>query len=182
MFGLGFLLDKSNFSSYLGHSTAEDCFGKWYYGHTTDSTVLESGIPINQMIQISMDGPNVNWRIYSFLKDKLSKDFDNKFINIGSCGLHVVHNSFKTVATSSGWNIASIFTSLFKDAPARREDYTKITGSLLMPRTFCGHRWLKNIPVCERALQLWENIKAFVKAVKEKGIANPDNKSYATVK
>jgi len=34
----------------------------------------------------------------------------------------------------------------------------------------------------KRALQLRKNIEAFVKAVKEKRISNPDNKSYATIK
>jgi hypothetical protein len=51
-------------------------------------------------------------------------------INIGSCGLHVIHNSFKTGAAASGWDISSVLRSLyylFKDAPARREDYAKIT-------------------------------------------------------
>ena len=168
-----------HFSFILGHTTAEDMVKHF------DSAVLESGYPISQMIQISMDGPNVNWKFYSIIREKISADFDTKLINIGSCGLHVIHNSFKTGATASGWDISSILTSLyrlFKDAPARREDYTKITGSLLMPQKFCGHRWLENIPVCERALQLWENIEAFVKAVKEKTIANPGNKSYATLK
>ena len=51
-----------------------------------------------------------------------------------------------------------------------------------MPLKFCNHRWLENVPVCERALQIWDRIEPFVKAVKEKSIKNPANKSFATMK
>lgn len=61
-----------------------------------NSAVLESGLPIREIIQISTDGPNVNWKFYKLVKEKLSEEFDDtKLINIGSCGLHIIHNSFK---------------------------------------------------------------------------------------
>ena len=151
-----------------------------------NTAVLESALPIREIIQISMDGPNVNWKFYKLVREKLSEEFDDtKLINIGSCGLHIIHNSFKSGATASGWDISSLLSSLyylFKDAPARREDYTRVTESSLLPMKFCGHRWLENVPVCERALALWPSIEAFVTAVKEKKIANPGNKSFAVVK
>ena len=126
-----------------------------------NTAVLASGLPIREIIQISMDGPNVNWKFYKLVKEKLSEESDDtKLINIGSCGLHITDNSFKSGATASGWDISSLLSSLyylFKDAPARREDYTRI-----LPLKFCGHRWLENVPVCERALALWQSIEAFV--------------------
>ena len=73
-----------------------------------------------------MDGPNINWKFYSVIKEKLSTDFDAMLINICSCGLHVLHNNFKAGATASGWVVSSILASLyqlFKDAPAQREYY-----------------------------------------------------------
>ena len=46
-----------------------------------------------------------------------------------------------------GWQVSSFLSSLyylFKDAPARREDFVTISGSSLMPLKFVSHRWLEN--------------------------------------
>ena len=40
-----------------------------------------------------------------------------------------------------------VCTNLFKDAPARREDFVTISGSTLMPLKCVAHRWLENVPV-----------------------------------
>ena len=132
-----------------------------------NTAVLESGVPIREIIQISMDGPNVNWKFCKLVKEKLSEEFDDtKLINIGYCCLHIIHNIFKSGATASGWDISCLLPSLyymFNYAPARREDYTRITENSSLPLKFCGHRWLENIPVCERALTLWQSIEAFVR-------------------
>ena len=104
-----------------------------------------------------MDGPNVNWKFYRSIKQDIVNDYDNDLINIGSCGLHVihVHNSFKSGAEATHWGISSFLSSLcylFKDAPARLDDYQKCEGSSLRPLKFVSHRWLENVPVCERAI------------------------------
>ena len=43
---------------------------------------------------------------------------------------------------------------------------------------FVIHRWLENVPVCERALKLWDNIAAYVKAAEAGKVNQPKNKSY----
>ncbi|KAG1714223.1 hypothetical protein GQR58_001688 [Nymphon striatum] len=132
-------------STFLGHGTANDLMD-----HFTKS-VLESGLPVKNMIQVSMDGPNVNWKFYGNLKKKLNDEYGTSLINIGSCGLHIVHNSFKRGMDATGWKVASFLSSLyylFKDAPARKEDYVNVTSATLMPLKFVKHRWLENVPVC----------------------------------
>ena len=52
--------------------------------------------------------------------------------------------------------------SLFNETPARIEDYMKITESEVFPQQFCGHRWLEDKKVAERALEIWPNITAYV--------------------
>ena len=52
--------------------------------------------------------------------------------------------------------------SLFNETPARREDYTKIIESEVFPQQFCGHKWLEDKKVAERALEIWPNITAYV--------------------
>ena len=54
-----------------------------------------------------MDGPNVNWKFHDLLQEHNSEaDEDaSTLISVGSCGLHVVHNAFKTGAQASEWNV-----------------------------------------------------------------------------
>ena len=151
------------------------------------SSILDSGLPVENMLQISMDGPNVNWKFFKLISEKISLDYGTKLINIGSCGLHVVHNCFKTGSTATDWNpqVSSLLSALyylFKDTPARREDFMTQTGSKLLPQKFVSHRWLENIVVCERALEIWPALKQYVKAVEDKKVTNPKTKSFETVR
>ena len=105
--------------------------------------MLESSLQAKNIIQvmISMDGPSVNWKFYGELKKKVNTDYGTTLINIGSCGWCM---------DATRWQV-SLFLSnlyyLFKDAPARREDFVTISGSTLMP-LIVFHRWLENVPVC----------------------------------
>ena len=44
--------------------------------------------------------------------------------------------------------------NLFIESPAKREDLVKLTGTETFPLPFCGHRWLENKQVAERALEI----------------------------
>ena len=103
---------------------------------------------------------------------------------MGSCGLHTVHNSFKAGVKKSGWNVSSFLSSLYylyKDSPARHEDYRKVSSSTVLPLKFASHRWLENVPVTERALQILERIRMYVKAVRDETVTHPGNKSFEVV-
>ena len=51
-----------------------------------------TALNLSHMIPQSMDGPNVNWSFYSKLMAEVHDDDRNrKSIDIGSCGLHVIH-------------------------------------------------------------------------------------------
>ena len=48
------------------------------------------------MIQVSMDGPNVNWKLLSSIVDeRQSNDDYPELLDIGSCSLHVIHDAFR---------------------------------------------------------------------------------------
>lgn len=47
---------------------------------------------------------------------------------------------------------------------------------LLLPATIIGHRWVENIPVAERAVEVWPMLQTFVDAVKK--VSNPNTASY----
>ena len=116
-----------------------------------EETVENSGLPICNLAQISMDGPSANWKFFTDMKKKLANDFETILINIGSCGLHIVHNSVKTGATVAEWKVEALLSSLyylFKDSPARQEDFSKVSGSIRLPLKFVNHRWMENETIC----------------------------------
>ena len=53
---------------------------------------------INNLIQMGMDGPNVNWKLFDMMKpDRFQKNPKAPpMLGLGSCGLHVVHRAFGT--------------------------------------------------------------------------------------
>ena len=118
-----------------------------------------------------MDGPNVNWKFVDMLSKQLLDKGNSSFLNIGSCGLDVIHGAFRHGSKSTSRELERFLSSifkLFKDIPARREDFIKVTGSSTFALKFCKHRWLKNVPVAERALQLLPHLLCYVQIVQEK--------------
>ena len=114
------------------------------------SAFLGHGRAWNRLIQLAMDGPNVNWALFDKLEKDMDAECDVKLVNIGSCGLHIVHNAFKDGSKATGCEVAhflSALHTLFDDVPARREDFTVATGSCLFPLLFCHHRWVENVNV-----------------------------------
>ena len=60
---------------------------------------------LHNMLQISMDGPNVNWKMIDLIKEE-KREFDSEkpaLLNIGSCGLHVLHGAYKTALCTIDW-------------------------------------------------------------------------------
>ena len=48
-----------------------------------------------RLIQLSMDGPSTNWYVLQLLNDDREEKGYPQIINVGSCGLHVMHGAFK---------------------------------------------------------------------------------------
>lgn len=85
---------------------------------------------------------------------------------------------------ASGWKLEDLFFSLhwlFHDTPARREDFTNVTGSTKFPLRFCKHPWLENLPVAERAQEVWPHIVKYVQSAQAKTVTCPHTKSFQTV-
>lgn len=56
-----------------------------------------------------------------------------------------------------------------------------LTKSNIFALPFCGHRWVENLPLAERALTIWPNIKKYVKAVLTKQFPHPGKSSFDTI-
>src|SRR5258706_98186 len=126
-------------SQFLGHATANDLVDKF-----VDAM---KDLNCRKLIQISMNGPSVNWSFIEKLKNKFERDpGDPLLLELGSCSLHIVHGAFQTGGKASGFDISHLLTSLyyvFNDSPARRDDYTKLISSKTFPLKFCAHRWVE---------------------------------------
>jgi len=78
----------------MGHAAADDLLDKLRCNLT--------GLHIPNLIQVSMDGPNVNWKMFDSLQKELKDNHDVHFLNIGICGLHQVHGAFHRGSKASG--------------------------------------------------------------------------------
>ena len=147
-------------SVFLGHTRAEDLLGKFKSGL--------SKLNARNMLQISMDGPSTNWKFLDLLVQDREESEPNipSLINVGSCGLHIVHGAFKYGATKAGWKLDGVMRSLyncFNDSPARREDYlTANDGDAKFGLKFCSTRWLEDVPVAERAIDIWPCVQKYI--------------------
>lgn len=62
---------------FVGHPRAEDMV------HHFNTGVINSGLSIKNVVQISMARPNVNWKFYDKMKMNLLEEFHTAPINIG---------------------------------------------------------------------------------------------------
>ncbi|KAL7824939.1 hypothetical protein SRHO_G00342960 [Serrasalmus rhombeus] len=171
----GYVQSRYMGSHFMGHGTAQDLL----------KLIKEAlhQLDRSRLVSVSMDGPNVNWKLMDLLQhDHAEKYGGAQLVSVGSCGLHTLHNAFR--AGFSMWHVDKILKAmhtLFHNVPARREDYVQVTKSILFPKPFCGHRWLENLPVVERALAAWPSLMLYVNAVFKKQLPNPKTASFDTI-
>lgn len=150
-------------SQFLGHTKACDLVDNFKDGLKT--------LDPRKLFQISMDGPSTNWKFYEDLMEDRKCDSELPIlVDLGSCGLHVVHGSLKSAVEATEWNILTILSSLwflFKDSPARRQDFKNVTGTDTFPLKFCPTRWVEDIPVVKRAIMIWPEVIKYIDSQKK---------------
>lgn len=85
----------------------------------------------------------------------------SRFLEYGSCGLHVIHGAVGTGHGKAGWKVNEMLMSayyLFKDSPARRAEYQDLTGSNDFPSKFCATRWVENVNVATKFLKVFDAV------------------------
>ena len=112
-----FVISSDESHSYEFHKEQMDFFVKYFnkdivvcryltsrfHGHTCAEDLkkeFEEGIQevdMKKMVQVSRDGPNVNWKLYdNIVKERNQNDDYPALTDIGSCNLHVVHGVFRS--------------------------------------------------------------------------------------
>ena len=85
-----------------------------------------------------MDGPNVNFKLVDLLQKEHAELYGGaQVVTVGSCGLHTVYNALKAGFTM--WQLEKLLRAmhfLFHNVPARREDFTSLTGPPAFPCPF----------------------------------------------
>ena len=111
-------------SEFMGRSTADDVLETFQNG--------TSEVNKSKVMLVSYDGPNV---YLAFLKKYASvreeKELD-PIMDLGTCGLHLVHGSVKAGAKASEWELQKLLKTMWQFihyAPARRTMYENISES-----------------------------------------------------
>ncbi|XP_077484032.1 uncharacterized protein LOC144094048 [Amblyomma americanum] len=155
-------------SVFMGHSRAEDIQEKLL-------NALDC-LPLSKIVHLSMDGPNVNLKCFKNLQSHLQNNYQVQCLELGTCGLHTLHNAYRAGVGASKWCLDTLLSSLsglFHDAPARRDDFASVTGQTTYPLNFVSHRWVENVPVIERAILSWPHVSKYVQCTRVKQVSLP---------
>ena len=171
-------------SEFLGKATHADLFE--CFKRLDENPNMPS---LNYMIQISMDGPNVNHATLDKVeKDLIKFKYRHGLLDMGTHGLHTVHNGFKisnqvsNKKNPTSWGFGAFLQSLhtlLKYCPARVEEYQTVTGAKSdeLPQAFSSTRWLENVIPAQHAVKMVDHLRIYVVAAE-----NPQNKSVTEPK
>ena len=67
----------------------------------------------NNFLQIFTDGPNVNLKFLELMVENRVTEL-SPLIDIGTCGLHTVHNSLKAGIKSARWIVGKVMKAMWK--------------------------------------------------------------------
>ena len=103
-----------------------------FFGHAEGEVVataihekmLEDGLPIERMVTLVRDGPNVNKTIFRKMNELIKHDHPDfaGLVDLGSCTIHTVHNAFGKGMQQCGKEIEQLcmdLHSLFKYSATR---------------------------------------------------------------
>ena len=60
------------------------------------------------MIQLCMDGPNINWKVFDLLQSHRKEAEWSPLLNLGSCSFHIVRGAFQTGNKVTHWEIDKV--------------------------------------------------------------------------
>ena len=141
----------------------------------------EDKVNLSSLLTLSSDGPNVNKTIFRAVNTSLKGAGNPGMINIGTCNLHVVHNSFCKAFEAYGTPVDDLAVDIhsFFISSARREDFKFIQlEEEVETHTFLRHvpsQWLILGPVVDRLIEQWEPLQKYFT-----DLANKDPKNAPT--
>jgi hypothetical protein len=171
-------------STFLGHSTATDIMRSLISVHRQLDVV-------ENMTQLSMDGPNVNFLVHKEISWYKSENNPSSpaLLELGTCGLHNVHGAYKAGQLAASWPVKRLLKScyvVFHNSPARRADYLHANNiddreetASDFPQSFCGHRWLENGGAIQRLVHIIDKIQNYVQYIQRQPVSKrPTSSSF----
>ena len=171
-------------SLFFGHAEGE------LVATTMYNKMNEDRLPVERMVTLVRDGPNVNKTIFRKMNQLISDDHPQfpGLLDLGSCTIHTVHNAFGKGIQQFGKEIDQLcmdLHSLFKYSAARREDFKELQFDMdLEMHNFQQHtnvRWLSMGPAIKRVLEQWEAICRFVTELSKDPKKVPKSINYKRV-
>ena len=122
-----------------------------------------TGLNDEKMLQVSMDGPNINKAFLSMLNEEHQTNESSTFIDIGTCGLHTINRSLQTGAKATDWNLKKLLPSMyqiFHESPSRASDYEQMAETTRsdFPYMFCAIHWAEDQSVARKAREVWSKV------------------------
>ena len=124
-------------SVFLGHSRHTDLYNSF--------TSMMDELSEDKLVQLSMDGPSVNIKLLQVVQDDRKDKGLPQVLDIGSCGLHTLHGSFKMGIEKSEWEMKSLMKASFNilhDSTARWYDYESEKIFKISTPFFFAVRWI----------------------------------------
>ena len=144
-----------------------------FIGHCDSSYLVQHFIDFSKemkwdnsyLLQLGMDGPSVNKAFEKKLSGKLHNEMNESFINVGTCQLYIVHNSFRKTITTFDFNFYDFFCNIhffFKLSSGRREDFKDMENmtniSVQYALRHVEARWLSMKGIAVKITNQWENL------------------------
>ena len=97
------------------------------------------------------------------LSGKGNDDELNQLTDLGTCGLHTAHNTFKHGEKASDWQLKKWMSSMrkiFYEAPGKRIDYKTVTDATEKDHhmQFLTKRYVENDGAAKKARVIWSKI------------------------
>ena len=67
-----------------------------------------------KILQVSMDGPNLNKAFLSMLNEEHQTNESSTLIDIGTCCLHTINGSLQMGAKATDWNLKKLLSSMYQ--------------------------------------------------------------------
>ena len=85
-------------------------------------------------------------------------------LQLDTCTLHTIHLAFSSANKDSKWSLSKLYRVLWYlfHGSARREDFPCIAKSNVFMLQFCFSRWVEDILVAERGVEIWPNVVKYV--------------------
>ena len=133
------------------------------------------GVEVKRLSALGSDGPNVNKTVFRTIDASLKESGFPGLVNVGTCNLHVVHNSFGKALEEFPLKVNDMAVeihSFFKYSTCRTADFrfTQLEEDVEQ-HVFIRHvptRWLTLGPVIDRITEQWAPLCSYFNELSKK--------------